>query len=314
MTDLFFRTIEQFDTIAIFRHVFPDGDALGSQFGLKQWIKANYPNKKVYALGHQNGDCTNFPQADVVSDDELLNACAIVVDTANTARIDDSRFASCAYLIKIDHHPIVEEYGDFAHVVSNAAATCEILTSLLMTRDTAFPQDAATYFYCGLLTDTLQFSIPSVTAKTMHCAAFLADKGVDVANCNHRMFTTSLAEFKFEAFIKNNCQIIDGKLAYMIVHQEDYEKYHLTFVQAKDKVVALSKVRDFEMWVLFTQNPNEEGVLFNGSIRSKGIQINDVAAKYQGGGHNLASGVKKLKRSDIDCLLNDLLIRLHEFD
>lgn len=314
MNDLFFKTIEKYETIAIFRHVFPDGDALGSQFGLKTWIEANYPSKKVYALGNQNGDTLNFPKADMVSDDILLNACAIVVDTANTARIDDERYSTCAFLMKVDHHPVVEEFGDFAYVVSTASATCEILTSLLMSQNLLFPEESATYFYCGLLTDTIQFSIPSVSAKTLHCAAFLADRGVNIADCNHRMFTTSLSEFKFEAFIKNNCQILEGKIAYMIVNKEDYERYQLTFVQAKDKVIALSKVTEFEMWVLFTQNPNEEGIQYNGSLRSKGIRINDIAAKYHGGGHNLAAGMKKLKRSDIDRLLNELLIRLHEFN
>ena len=45
------QLIEEYDTITIFRHQRPDCDASGSQFGLKQWINDNYPEKKVYALG-----------------------------------------------------------------------------------------------------------------------------------------------------------------------------------------------------------------------------------------------------------------------
>ena len=43
--------IEQYDTIIIHRHVRPDPDAYGSQFGLKALIQDNYPDKKVYAVG-----------------------------------------------------------------------------------------------------------------------------------------------------------------------------------------------------------------------------------------------------------------------
>ena len=43
--------IEEFDKIAIFRHVFPDPDSYGSQNGLKSIIESTYPDKKVYLLG-----------------------------------------------------------------------------------------------------------------------------------------------------------------------------------------------------------------------------------------------------------------------
>ena len=37
-TDILFELVEQYDIITIYRHVSPDADALGAQFGLKQWI------------------------------------------------------------------------------------------------------------------------------------------------------------------------------------------------------------------------------------------------------------------------------------
>lgn len=46
--------IQQFDSIVIFHHIRPDGDCLGSQFGLKELIKINFPNKKVFAVGDRN--------------------------------------------------------------------------------------------------------------------------------------------------------------------------------------------------------------------------------------------------------------------
>ena len=37
--------IEQHSTIVLFRHVFPDMDALGSQLGFSLWLKNRYPQK-----------------------------------------------------------------------------------------------------------------------------------------------------------------------------------------------------------------------------------------------------------------------------
>ena len=40
--------IKQYETIILHRHVRPDPDAYGSQIGLAELIRANYPEKKVY--------------------------------------------------------------------------------------------------------------------------------------------------------------------------------------------------------------------------------------------------------------------------
>ena len=46
--------IEEYDTIAIYRHVFPDPDSYGSQTALKSIINNTYPNKKVVILGEHS--------------------------------------------------------------------------------------------------------------------------------------------------------------------------------------------------------------------------------------------------------------------
>ena len=43
--------IKAYDTIIIHRHQRPDPDAIGSQVGLKEILKTNFPDKKVLATG-----------------------------------------------------------------------------------------------------------------------------------------------------------------------------------------------------------------------------------------------------------------------
>ena len=67
--NILFELIDQYDIITIFRHISPDADALGSQFGLKQWIQDTYPQKQVYALGMDHGSKQHlYPEMDQVSD------------------------------------------------------------------------------------------------------------------------------------------------------------------------------------------------------------------------------------------------------
>ena len=46
--------IKAYDTIIIHRHQRPDPDAIGSQVGLKEILKTNFPDKKVLATVSMN--------------------------------------------------------------------------------------------------------------------------------------------------------------------------------------------------------------------------------------------------------------------
>ena len=100
-TDILFELVEQYDIITIYRHVSPDADALGAQFGLKQWIQETYPQKQVYALGRDASSKQSlFPQMDVVPDETVAASLAIILDTANGARVDDDRWSKAARTLK----------------------------------------------------------------------------------------------------------------------------------------------------------------------------------------------------------------------
>lgn len=298
--------IENYDTIAIFRHAYPDGDALGSQFGLKQFIVDKYPTKKVVALGARSTTKSSFPDSDTIEDSELSNALAIVLDTANTARIDDQRYQLCQYVLKVDHHPEKEAYGDKQLVDDKASATCELLTSYLIEASQVLSSECATYLYCGLIADTQQFSISSTSPKTLSCAAYLCQFNVDVSACNRKIFSATVEEFKYETNLRNQA-IIRGHMAYIIATRDDYESCGVTFEKAKEKVFVLSKVDDFSIFCLFTET--RDGT-YQGSLRSNEVVINDIAEKYHGGGHLFACGVKDLSLETIESLMNDLESKL----
>ncbi|MEG0528080.1 MAG: bifunctional oligoribonuclease/PAP phosphatase NrnA [Longicatena sp.] len=308
-TKLLFECIEAHDVITIYRHVAPDSDALGSQFGLKQWIMDTYPEKKVYALGYEEcSKSSNFPASDEVDDKEIENSLAIILDTANTGRIDDGRWSKAKSSIRVDHHIIVEKFADHEIIEDIFGATCEILGFMLKEEHKQVSAQCAQYLYGGLIADTLRFSIATITSETLKVAAFLLEAGANVAKANEENFSTPMVQFRYENYIRSNFKWFDDCIAYIIVHKEDYEKFGLSFNEAKEKVFVLGGVDEFQAWALFVEKErNEQGeCVYNGSLRSKNKTINDIANRYHGGGHRFACGVKGLLEADIKQLLIDL--------
>ena len=55
MFESILKVIAAHDKIIIHRHSRPDGDALGSQIGLKHILMENFPGKEVYVVGDGAG-------------------------------------------------------------------------------------------------------------------------------------------------------------------------------------------------------------------------------------------------------------------
>ena len=128
--------INHYDTIILHRHMNPDPDAIGSQVGLKEIIQTNFPDKRVLATGYNEPTLAWMASMDTVKDEDYAGALVIVIDTANTPRIDDKRYTSGDFLIKIDHHPNDDAYGNLLWVDTDSSSTSELITLLLVLSET----------------------------------------------------------------------------------------------------------------------------------------------------------------------------------
>lgn len=306
------ETIESYETITIFRHVNPDCDAVGSQLGLKSWIHDNYPNKKVYALGHQKCTQADWPTPDKCEDEIIQSSLAIVLDTANEDRVDDDRFHLASKIIKIDHHPNKEPFGDVMYVDDSAAAVCQILTMFFDScKDKTLTKQTAEYLYRGLLTDTLNYTTSNTTPTTLQAGGILASCGLDLSKISHDVFDNSLRGYQFTGFLISNTQILNDHLGYVIVTRKDYMKYGFSASEARSFVGKLGNVKDFDIWCIFTEKKDDEGnILYDGSLRAKSLVVNDVSEKYGGGGHKQAAGVKNLTKENLEDVLHTLASRV----
>lgn len=300
----FNKHIEEASRITVFRHHNPDGDAYGSQWALVGYLRQKYPEKEVLAMGLQNGSLRHlFPPLQPVSNDQVENSLGIILDTANAARIDDRRYLECSYTIKIDHHPNGEEYADEAYVEEYASSTSEIIAQWMYYNN---PEPLADYIaqflYIGMVMDTLHFTVASVKASTLKMASYLLESGFDVASLDDKMMLMDQNIFDYITYLRAHCSIDRIGLVYCYVPLDVQEQFNISTQQAKEEVNTFKRMKVAQVWVLLVE---EEG-LYNVSIRSRNIAVNDVAQKYGGGGHRLASAAHRLSFEQTTQLLDDL--------
>lgn len=296
----FLTAIKSNEIITLFRHVNPDLDALGSQFGLKYWINDNFPSKKVYCLG-SGGDAA-FEGSDIVEDSMIAQSLAIILDTPTATRVCDSRFGLAKTKFLVDHHPLENSFTEECLQDVRFAATAELLATFMESTDLQMNQRTAKALYMGLLTDTLCFKTNNTTSKTLHIASYLSNCGLNLSELNHEIFDISLNSFKFKALLSERL-VVNERFGYVIISHEDLTPFEISLSDAKSYVSEFGEIKSIDIWAVFILN---EENLYDGSIRSKNTAINDVAKRYHGGGHRNACGVKSLTTTELNCLVTEL--------
>ncbi|MDE5977294.1 MAG: bifunctional oligoribonuclease/PAP phosphatase NrnA [Turicibacter sp.] len=296
-----------FDKIIIHRHISPDPDALGSQLGLAALIRGNYPNKVVKTVGFTEPSLAWMGTMDEVLDEEYEGALVLVMDTANSGRIDDGRYQSGAKCIKIDHHPVVEDYADLNYVSTEASATSEIIVDLFLANqdlhDLKMPSEAAERLYTGIIADSGRFLYDSTTTRTLKAASFLYDCEIDRNKIHDLLYRRSLNIVQAQGYVLSQFEVSQAGVAHFKMSKEVQESYGLTTGTRSALVNTLANIEGITVWVCFFEN--EDGRI-RANIRSNGPVINEVAAMFDGGGHPKASGAMVNTWDDCQSLLDEL--------
>lgn len=296
--------INAYETVIIFRHVRPDPDALGSQIGLKHAIKRLYPNKRVYAVGTEVESLKFIGDMDTLTDKQFKSALALVLDTANAPRIDDSRYMLCDKIIKIDHHPPEDQYGELNIVDTTASSTSEIIYEILTSLGYGsdyIDSAVAKCLYIGIVGDTGRFLFNNTTSRTMEVAAELLKFDIDHTKMINQMQQREASSMKFQGFVLQNFDFDNG-VGNIFISKEVLESFNITASEASLFVNAFSDMKGIKAWAYAV----DEGDAIRVRLRSKDVVINTLAAKYNGGGHPLASGASVYSISEYEQLLTEL--------
>lgn len=285
------KAIESHNKIIILRHVLPDGDAYGFQFGLRNIIKLNWPEKIVKISGKPNSRLDFIGKDfDDISDEEFAESLVIVGDTANVERIDDQRWSQGKMVIKIDHHPNHTPYGDLMLVDSNYCAASEILAEIIKEQNLKIDQETAKIIFHGIVTDSNRFLLRFPKPRTFKLAAFLLETGFNLQELYQTMYARNENELKFISYVYQNYQVTKHGVAYLFLDWQTLSNLKIdTDHAAYDNVVLLANIENLPIWSFFCQYPDGK---IRVELRSQNLTINHIAQKYGGGGHKTASGIK----------------------
>lgn len=296
-------TITNHQTIIIHRHQKPDPDAIGSQVGLAELLRHNFPSKRVLVTGQDEPTLTWLATMDAVTDADYEGALVIVTDTANLERIDDDRYDQGAMLIKLDHHPNDQPYGDLCLVDTTASSASEMVTDLALTMDLALPLSAVRLLYTGIVGDTGRFLYPNATAKTFSIAGELRSYDLDFALLMRQMDSLPAKVAKLMGYILDQLTIDETGAAHVLLTTELLNRYDVTPNEVSLVVGTPGKIDTVESWAIFTQQDSGH---YRVNLRSKSVGINDLAKEHDGGGHPLASGAWAYSEDEIQVIWNKL--------
>ncbi len=298
--------IEKYDRIIIHRHSNPDGDAIGSQVGLKHIIKTNYPEKEVYAVGDASKrygfieDCAT----DTIPDEYYNGALAFVLDTSAISLISDERYKTADAIVKMDHHIFTEKYADLELIDTSFESCCGLIGMFAMEAGLKLNPTAAKALYTGMITDSGRFRYDSTSAQTFRVASFLMEQKFNTNDIYSNLYADELHFIQLRAKFVLKITLTDAPVSYIYTTLDEANSYGAdTFTISRGMVNTMGDIKGIDIWVNFTETEN--GVLCE--LRSNKYNINPVAVKYGGGGHQKASGATVKDRAEAMAMLEDLI-------
>ncbi len=275
--------------LVIVSHVSPDGDTLGSSLALMHALRmlgkdvimnVDDDISTVYSFLPGIAEYRRFAPEESVDADLL-----VIIDASSADRAGNAMdVVKSPAVLNIDHHKTNTRFADYLYLDSDAAATAEIIYSLLLEMGIKLNRDIATCIYEGIYTDTGSFKYSNTTSNTLKTAADLLNYGVNPSLISDNMELKSRSQVEMLRKVLETLTFLkNGKIAYIEIPLELYNHNVET-----DAFISYPRyVEGVEIALLFKQ---VEANLTRVSFRSKEIDVAKVALSFGGGGHKKASG------------------------
>ena len=313
MTETILQLINDYDTIIIHRHKNPDLDALGSQHGLKGLIENNFTGKTVYVVG-DDSELNFLGPMDTIDNDVYADALAIIVDVAVSTLVSDKRYQNAAHVLVIDHHRNDSDIQGTIYSEASHVAVCQLLGEMALKHNLTLDEKTATALFSGLVTDSGRFKYAGTNGLTFDVASFLVKHGADMRFVYDNLYTEKLSVKKLKGHFINQFSLTDKKVAYMKNPRELKKQFDVTtFTISRGMVNQMADIEGVPIWANFTEDDDGD---IQCELRSKTLNIVDIAKKYGGGGHRNACGCTVKSWAITNQILHDLdaLIERNEHD
>lgn len=283
--------LESEKSVALFVHVRPDGDCIGSATALKLSLETLGVRADVFCDDAVPSRFLFLNGAEKIKKEITENYSAFVaVDCADVTRLGSfcEAFLKHKNTYNIDHHVSNNRYAKINYVVESAS-NAENVFDLLNEMQVVINSDIANLLATGIMTDTGGFRHRNATAKTIEKTSRLVEFGANLNKISYKMFTEqSKQRAKLFGLVMSKLRyFLDDKLVIATITNEDIQKSgaskdetegFIDFIMGIDTVLVGASVMEMSTGK------------YKVSFRSKGANVNAVALSFGGGGHTLASG------------------------
>lgn len=228
----------------------------------------------------------------------------------NFSRVDGIDGLEYNAILKIDHHPKEDIVGDVDWTDEDASSTCEMIANMILDTKFVIDKKIAEDLYIGMVFDSDRFLLQNTSAETFNTAyRLLNTTKIDFVPLYENLYERSLVEEKFRAYLINNIDVTESGLGFINVTNNVLKKYKVEPVIVANLVNDFYFIKELLCWMFVVYD--DRNSIYKVNIRSRGPYVNEIANKYNGGGHKFASGariktmdeVKKLKQElDKACL------------
>ncbi|MDR1701623.1 MAG: bifunctional oligoribonuclease/PAP phosphatase NrnA [Sporomusaceae bacterium] len=285
--------LRQHQNIVITTHVNPDGDAIGSALALYFYLVALGKKARLVIDDDIPPYLKFLPGSHFIAKaDAALDAIAeasliIVLDASDQGRYGKV-VNPTAKILNIDHHLSNTKFAEYWYVDETAAATGEIIFQFLQNEKAVVTEEMATCLFTSLATDCGFFQFANTTAATLRYAAQLVEYGAK---------PNAISEFLTVKPLKN-VQILPKVLTTLTIFKTAANITVASLTLQKEVLAELES--DTEDFAKYPRNitgvdiavvyKEIEETCIKISMRSKDINVSQIALHFGGGGHLRAAG------------------------
>jgi len=288
--------IEKAQKVLLFAHSGPDSDTTGANLALKEYLISLGKEVEVACfdpipkfLEQVTLEKFEFPGRLDLQQYDAIIACDSVERGFQKIQKD---LLEKQVIVLIDHHPDIHIAGDITIIDATYSSVCEMVYDYFKFVGVQITKNMATYIMMGILGDTGSFQHSNTTSRVMEIASELMKKGASITKIVNAVFANKkFATLKLwgKAFEKAKINPENGMIV-TVLTQKDVEECGSSTEDIAQVASILNTVPGTKFSLILSERG--DGTI-KGSLRSeeyKGVDVSEIAHKFGGGGHRLASG------------------------
>ncbi|MFZ3100986.1 MAG: bifunctional oligoribonuclease/PAP phosphatase NrnA [Desulfitobacteriaceae bacterium] len=280
--------------VALFSHVSPDGDCMGSMLALG--LALEKLNKQIYFF---NPDPVPPYLAFLPGVNRVNSTLPVIwpevlvfVDCTDIERtsLTTQDLPIESIVLNLDHHISNSSFGHINVIDPQASASGEMVLTLIEELGVELDKEIATNLYTAIVTDTGSFQYSNTTAQTHRVVAKLIDQKIELETIHSSLFDQKpLAHLKLLQRALASLQLFsDGQIALMILSNQDFIECGAGENLSEGLVNYARTIEGVEVAILIRER---DSMSVKVALRSNlWLNVNEVAAIFQGGGHKRAAG------------------------